>query len=416
MDNNTKSSPAILLLQGPLGCFFSVLAKTFSQAGYAVHRIVFNGGDQFYATADYVHCFNGTPQAWQPFLYDYLLKHDIETVFVFGDCRFYHREARQVCQQLQRNFMVFEEGYLRPNTITLELDGVNAHSKLNLSLARLQQVIPHSCESTVKIGATMATRAKAASLYYWAAWFAQHHFPHYHHHRAFHPVVEGAQWIRSSVRKWRYYRKSRQVESQLQTVLSGRFYLVALQVHDDSQIKYHSDYTNIEAFIEEVVTSFAQYAPSDTVLVLKHHPMDRGYTDYTALIQQLGERFAINERLIYCHDVRLPAIYQHCRGVVTVNSTVGMSALLHNIPVKVTGQAMYDITGLTSQCSLNDFWQAPQSVNTQLFQQLQTLLFDRTQINGSFFTQLEMTCNNVVHYYQAEFGTAITQLPPAFSV
>lgn len=88
-----------------------------------------------------------------------------------------------------------------------------------------------------------------------------------------------------------------------------------------------------------------------------------------------------------------------------------MSALLHNIPVKATVRAMYDITGLTSQCSLNAFWQAPQTVDALLFQQLQTLLFDRTQLNGNFFTQLEMTCNHVLQHYQQLSGRSNCEQP-----
>nr|WP_283777796.1 capsular biosynthesis protein [Sansalvadorimonas sp. 2012CJ34-2] len=317
-----------------------------------------------------------------------------------GDCRLYHRMAKQVCESLDVRVLVFEEGYLRPDTITLEEGGVNALTGLDLSLEHLKNILPHKCQSPVSVGPTMRSRTVYASAYYWAALLGERDFPGYQHHRAFHPVVEGAKWIKGSLRKNRTRFRDSVLERELQTELSGRFYMVALQVHDDSQMRYHSDYDSVEAFITETVHSFARHAPKDTVLVLKHHPMDRGYTHYGLHIKALELELNLAGRLVYCHDLRLPGVYNHCRGVVTVNSTVGPSALLHHIPVKVMGKAMYDLPGLTSQCSLDNFWSQPEPVDSMLFRQLQTYLFDQTQINGSFFSHYDLTCCNVLAFCQ----------------
>ncbi|WBA85838.1 capsular biosynthesis protein [Endozoicomonas sp. GU-1] len=334
---------------------------------------------------------------------DYLQRHSIESVFLLGDCRFYHRTAKPVCERLGVRFLVFEEGYLRPDTITLEEHGVNAFSQLALSLEDLAGVNTHACSSKAAMGGTMAARTRFAAAYYWAAWFARRRFARYCHHRAFQPVVEGAKWLRGFARKGLYRFQDQKVEQSMRAELSQRFFMVALQVHDDSQMLYHSSYGSVTAFIEEVIHSFASYGPEQTVLVLKHHPMDRGYTHYGRVIRELAERLGISHRVIYCHDLRLPSIYSHCLGVVTVNSTVGPSALLHKIPVKVMGRAIYDIPGLTSQCTLNDFWQYAEPVDIDRFHQFQTLLFDKTQINGSFFTRLDITCANVLTFYEQHF-------------
>ncbi|USE36331.1 hypothetical protein [Endozoicomonas sp. SCSIO W0465] len=217
-------------------------------------------------------------------------------------------------------------------------------------------------------------------------------------------VVEGAKWLRGFARKYLNRKNDHCLEQQLTGELSGRFFLVALQVHDDSQMLFHSDYPSVEAFIEEVIASFADFADHRDFLVLKHHPMDRGYTDYQQVIEQLALRYGAVGRIIYCHDIPLPALYHHTRGVVTVNSTVGISALLHNLPVKVTGRAFYDIRHLTSQCSLDQFWKAPEPVHSELFNRLHSLIFRESQINGSFFNELALTCRNARLFYEQKFA------------
>ena len=52
----------------------------------------------------------------------------IDLVFLFGDCRPIHRAAHDVATAMGIDVGVFEEGYLRPDFITLERHGVNGNS------------------------------------------------------------------------------------------------------------------------------------------------------------------------------------------------------------------------------------------------------------------------------------------------
>ena len=42
------SKESVLLLQGPVGPFFSRIAEDLSQRGFVVHKINFNGGDKLF--------------------------------------------------------------------------------------------------------------------------------------------------------------------------------------------------------------------------------------------------------------------------------------------------------------------------------------------------------------------------------
>ena len=85
------------------------------------------------------------------------------------------------------------------------------------------------------------------------------------------------------------------------------------------------------------------------------------------------------------HDLPLPALLTHTRAVITVNSTAGLSALIHNKPLKVMGKALYNIEGLTWQGPLNQFWQSNFAPDKKLFQCFRTHLLYSTQINAVFY-------------------------------
>ena len=73
-----------------------------------------------------------------------------------------------------------------------------------------------------------------------------------------------------------------------------------------------------------------------------------------------------------------------CKGTVMVNSSVGIQALFHNIPVKALGSAIYDIDGLTDQKSLDEYWENPSSPDRKLFNSFYNYILQKTQVNGNF--------------------------------
>ena len=156
---------------------------------------------------------------------------------------------------------------------------------------------------------------------------------------------------------WRFLERGR--DAELDALFagdwSGTYYAVPLQVHSDTQITRCSNYTSIEQFIHEVVRSFARHAPPDSRLVFKVHPMDRGYKDYADLIAGLDMRLG-GGRLMYVDRVHLPTLLSNSRGLVNINSSVGISGLVHQIPVIALGTAVYDLPKLTWQGGLDEFW------------------------------------------------------------
>lgn len=365
--------------------------RCLTAGGVDTHKINFNGGDRHFSWADHEVDFTGQARDWAAFFRRYLQEYDIAAVFVYGDCRLYHAEARAVCQALDVPFGVFEEGYLRPDFVTLEWGGVNAFSETDWSHEAIRDYRPAGREPSLKVGLTFWQRAWFATRYYFAARLARSEFPAYQHHRNRDWKAEGWCWLKSFFRKGLYKVTQRSILSDIVDRYDGRFYLFPLQTCDDFQLRTHSDLLSIENAIDVVISSFAEHASKGEALVIKHHPMDRGFCHYRKLIEALARQRGAAGRVFYCHDLHLPTMLEHARGVVTINSTVGISALLHRVPTKVLGRAFYDMAGLTHRGDLASFWRAADPVDMALFHRFRTYLYEHTQLDGSFFKHINLT-------------------------
>ncbi|MGC9351979.1 MAG: capsule biosynthesis protein, partial [Sulfurovum sp.] len=121
-------------------------------------------------------------------------------------------------------------------------------------------------------------------------------------------------------------------------------------------------------------------------IVFKHHPVDRGRKNYHAFIMEQATLLGVQDRVLVFHDVFLPSCLQHAIGTVTINSTVGLSAIGYDIPTLTLGDAVYDIEGLTNKgTSLHRFWDHCIAPNPELYEKFRSYLIDHTQLNGSFY-------------------------------
>ena len=234
-------------------------------------------------------------------------------------------------------------------------------------------------------------------MYYLMLSIQKKQFKSYQHHRNLSSKSEALLWLRAGIRfHWFRYRE-RHILNRLISGYKKKYFLFPLQVFNDSQIRNHSPYQSIEECIQEVIHSFAQFAPEKQLLVIKHHPMDRGHCDYSSLIRSLVNSYHLGNRVIYCHDLHLPTLLSHAKGVVTINSTTAISACYHKSPVKVLGRAFYNLPGICSQQSLKDFWRCPSKPNYSLFRHFRNYLLHHSQINGSFYKQFHVSQQNLIH-------------------
>ena len=378
----------ILLLQGPMGSFFKRLDDHFRAEGASTFKIGLNAGDQFFSNRDNFIPYRGDVKDWKEFVSQFVIEHEIDKLFVFGDCRIYQRIAIGAAEEADIEVFVFEEGYFRPDYITLERFGVNDYSHISREKKFYEalelETLPDP--STLPTYSSPTWMVMSAIIYYLLSNLFLFRYPHYQHHRDFSSIKEAFFGIRNLIRKYYYRVKERHHLSLITGAFSKTYFFVPLQTYNDFQILQHSDYLSIEKFIIEVLESFAKKAPDDTHLVFKHHPVDRGRKDYADFIYHQAELLHIEKRVLLFHDVHLPTCIKNARGTVTISSTVGLSSLYHQIPTITLGNAIYDIEGLTCKdCSLDDFWLDSKPPDKALFERFRRYLIQTTQLNGSFY-------------------------------
>ena len=127
------------------------------------------------------------------------------------------------------------------------------------------------------------------------------------------------------------------------------------------------------------------------MLIVKHHPLDRGYHNYTAYINQIIREQSLGGRVFYVFEQSLHRLFLHARGVVVINSTSGLAAIDKAIPVKVCGNAIYSVNGLAYKGSINNFWKRAHlfKVDRVLYTQYKNYLISNTQLNGNFYKRIK---------------------------
>lgn len=380
------TSKKVLLLQGPMGDFFAQLADWLTTQNIECYKLNFNGGDWlYYHGRPNTYCFRERMSNFSSWLTAFIDEHQIDSLVCFGDCRKYHRIANQIANKLQIQFFAFEEGYIRPNYITFEKDGVNFFSNFTSHLQAQTITDKLPLDDFVQVHNNYSQLLRTALFYYLAWSFFAFLYPHYKHHRGMRPLFELYSWMISGLRRIKNYCVEEKKFNAFLEQHDKTYYVFALQVHNDFQIRIHSDLKKVEAYIEKVIESFSQHASAEHHLVLKHHPMDRGYREYTKLIEQYAMRFGVQGRVHYFCDIHLPTLLKQSLGMVTINSTTGIQALFHNVPVKVLGRALYDLPRLTYQNSLSQFWKTPGKVDKVYFNHFRHELIQYSQLNGAYY-------------------------------
>lgn len=373
----------VLLLQGPVGGFFTRLGRALEANGNHVRKVNFNAGDWLFFREGL--SFRGRLADWPAWLDDLLTREETDLILMFSDCRPIHAAARELAARRGIETGVFEEGYIRPDHITLEREGVNAFSCTDFRGLPGEEPRIDQPPSRAMSG-TFRGKAWGAFWYFTAGTLGRPFFPHYRHHKAMTPL-QAFWWARAGWRKLLSHRRDVRAMQKIAGPMRGRYYLVPLQVYDDYQIIAHSDYADVGDFIAAVIRNFAVHAPADMSLVFKHHPMDRGYRHYGRLIDRVAGETGVADRVLYHHDLHLPTALDGARGVVVVNSTVGLDSLWHGRPTRVMGRAFYDLPGLTFQGPLAGFWEGADHAlpERDKFLALRRRILVKTQMNGSFY-------------------------------
>jgi capsular polysaccharide export protein len=302
----------------------------------------------------------------------------------------YSQEALHAARAMGLKTWILENGYQRPDWITLETDGVNARSGLPREASAYDdadQLEPPA--DGPHIGGIAPFHAFNTIAHYtlivlFSPWMRGYRYP-------FTVSIHGQ--VFGHTRRYAVAlstRKARERQAERVAKLTP-YFLVCLQREGDSQLMVHSELKTNRAFMETVIASFAAHAPADARLAIKNHPLDPGLTNLEREAFKIAATWGVQHRVSFLEGGNFAALARASRGVVGVNSTAALAAAGFGTPVKLLGRAFFDIPGLVDQQPLEGFWSDPAPPDHGLFLRFRRRMSVQTQIYGSYHNPRSLT-------------------------
>jgi capsular polysaccharide export protein len=382
----------VVFLQGMPCGFFSAIAEKLRAAGIRVTRINLCPGDALFWRGPRAVNYRGTAKAWPGYIDGFFAREGVTDLVLLGEQRSYHREAVAAAQARGIAVTVTDFGYLRPDWITLERDGMSGGSRFPRdpeTIRALAAALPapdwtaRYAEDAVRMACGDLAFNFANLLFGWL-------YPFYQRsdrrpHTLLYTPASAARLCGNRLVRDRAQRFVREFSGS-----GARYYVFPLQLDFDFQIVAYSEFGGIEAALRRVLTGFARHAPPDAQLVVKEHPWDPALVCWEKIMAELAARLGIGGRVHYLRGGNLDTLMRHAAGVVTVNSTAGIRALQLGRPLKVLGQAVFDIPGLSFQGELDAFWTEAAAPDAALLNAFLVALAHTVQIRGTFFGRTGM--------------------------
>ena len=353
---NAPRQRRFLFLQGPITPFFDEMGARLRALGHAVHRINLCLGDKLFWRGPGAVDFKGRKQEWPRFISAFLDTHGITEIILLGEQRFYHREAIAAAKARGIGVVATDFGYLRPDWIVFEHDGLGRDSQFPrdpAAIMALAGTLPPP-DFSVRHRDSFFNQA-VLDVAYHVACLIPGFFPHYESHQIYHPFQVYAGTLYRILTRRRANRRADGIIARLKQQ-GGPLFLMAMQMETDFSVRAYSAYPDLDTAIEEVTQSFAIHAPPDAQLLVKVHPLDPAVKNWHRRVTRIAQRIGVPARVHYLGGGNLGDITESVQGVITINSTVGLRAIVDRLPTHALGEALYKVPGLTHEGPLDTFW------------------------------------------------------------
>lgn len=376
-----------LFLQGPPSRFWFELADELEKAGHRCLRVNLSAGDWLFWRKRGAIDYRGDFKGWRAWLTGLIEREGVTDILYYADRLPYHVIACEIARERGLYVTAVEFGYLRPDWITVERDGMSTYSHFPTDPHVIRAIADGAPEPDfeVKYPYTFFQEAYHEVIYNLVAlFFSWIFYPRYFHDKYYNPLKDYLSTLWRLVRD-RWQRKYAKRVMREITLGPRPFYIFALQLQSDYQIRDNSPYTRLHEAIEETVASFARSAPLGTVLVFKVHPLDNGLERWNRVVMAAARRHNVRPRVRLIDGGNLNRLVETALGTIVVNSTTGLYSIRAGCPLMVLGIAVFDIPGLTFQGSLDDFWTTAEPPDEELRQKFIRALAATTQVKGTFY-------------------------------
>lgn len=347
----SKPKKSIILLQGPVGPFFSELQEALSVAGFVTRRVVFNAGDKLFAPQRNCTYFTGTLCEWETWLRFELAQNAPDAIVLFGSSRPAHKVARRLADRCGIDLLSLEEGYLRSGYVSCERGGNNQHSPM----VKWRPGLLTRCSRSDAAPAAAEQPSSFTTMSFWAAAYylvrdlaSKPSDTHLFHRQRERVVPLAMSWGIHLLRRI----ASRITEYPARRALRRRpgYLLVPLQVSSDSQLQTAARGWSTSRLIEASLIAL-RANPVGQRVVFKLHPLERESAAIKQHIFRRAAELGVDQHHIrVLHSGRIGELTKQSSGMIVINSTSAFSALYHGVPVLVLGEAVFRHDALVTLC------------------------------------------------------------------
>jgi len=382
-----RADKKFLFLQGHPSGFWHRLATELETEGIPTRKVNFCLADWAFWRRRGAINYRGRFRNWPTWLEIFIQNEKITDILYYADRFPYHAAAADVARKLGVNCWAVEFGYLRPDWLTMEADGMGPKSRFPKQKNKIETLARKAgkADMVLRYPHSFLEEAVGEVLFNLLLVFGRPFYPFFFSDKYYWPVIDYLAWLPELARSRKQAFIAKQVS---QKCLDDQFQynLVAMQLQSDYQIRSSTKYNHLEEFLLEILTSFAKHAPAERYLVFKIHPLDNGLENWPRRIASLTSEFGLKHRVHVIKGGPLDKLISNSKGVVLANSTVGLHAIRLGVPIITLGNAVFNIPDLSHQAGLDKFWNEAEPANptfaSDFFRALTTI-----QIKGSFYNR-----------------------------
>ena len=382
------------------------LAMDLEDQGHKVFKVALNFSDLYFKFKGIpTLAFNQPREQFREWLTSFIEDLEIDTIVVYNPFRPYNRIACEIAKENGLGVVQFDQGLLRPLHVSVffgsELPFQQIRNLWNEADGNGNWPAPNPPEPDATVSTGRKNSYFAFSVF--VTLLFSFRFPHYKDQQEMSLRKHLWSLFLNGVRFLKRANEASRYSPLISDQWSGKFFLVPLQLEHDAQIRLNSPFSKIEEMMDLVADSFMKRKDPEDRLVFKIHPLDRGYRTFEEKFQEIRDKVG-KDRVFMVDRVPLDLLLENAKGVVTVNSTVGLTALRHLTPVKTLGNAFYDLKHLSFQGELDDFWDSPAQPKRVHVKQFINLLEMTVQGRGTLSRRCYRKAGHAGILWPTQFG------------
>lgn len=293
---------------------------------------------------------------WERILLKYLSflkiindKKKIKISIMWNNSTLYERALYYFCKKNNIKFYVLEQGYFRPFTLAFDSKGVNADASIskekkfykNITIDR-KRLIEYLTKPEYAVISNNLDKPYLYNIFRLIDKIKIFN-------KKFYDITENTIWEYIN----RKIKKNKAETINKINIDKMEYIFIPFQVELDSQIILNSSrikkMSELYEIVSKAVKKYNNKNKNKIKAIFKAHPMD-----YLLNIEEIKRLENEYNETIFLTSGDTKELIKQSKGVITINSTVGIEALCEYKPLITLGEAFYNIEGIAQYCKNYD--------------------------------------------------------------